>query len=112
MNATVVDLQTVNGGTGSDGGVEHGARLIAFVEAVMQGDDTASDRERRELRALLTPESFVDVAATIAAFNVVDRVADAIGIPLDEMLDAMSGDFRRELKLERFASSANSPQAR
>lgn len=78
----------------------------------MKGDDLALDRERRDLRALLSPESFVDVAATIGAFNTVDRVADATGIPLDAMLDAMSSDFRGELDLERFASSANTPQAK
>ena len=48
----------------------------------------------------------------IGAFNVVDRIADATGIPLDPMLDAMSGDIRQELGLARFASAANTPGAR
>lgn len=77
----------------------------------MKGDDATLERERCELRAVLSPESFVDVAATIGAFNTVDRVADATGIPLDAMLDAMSADFRGDLNLERFASSANTPKA-
>ncbi len=101
----------MNGGAESDGGVEHGARLVAFTEAVMKGDEKAMSRERAALRALLSPESFVDVAATIGAFNVVDRIADATGIPLDPMLEGMSVDVRRELNLARFASSANTPQA-
>ena len=108
----VVDLSVVNGDAGSDAGVEHGARLVAFVEAVMQGDDAAIERERRELLAVLPAESFVDAAATIGAFNIVDRVADATGIALDEMLEAMSSDFRGKLKLERFASAANTRQAK
>ena len=106
-----VDLHTVNGGVESDGGVAYGARLVAFTEAVMGSDDAALDRKRAALRALLTPEAFVDAAAVIGAFNVVDRIADATGIPLDAGLAAMSGEVREELDLARFGSSANTPGA-
>ena len=109
MSGTTVDLTAVNGGVESDAGVAHGARLIAFTEAVMGNDDAALARERAAVRAVLTPEMFVDVAGIIAAFNVVDRIADATGIPLDAMMDAMSADFRAELNLGRFASAANTP---
>ena len=104
-----VDLDTVNGGVEGDGGVEHGARLVAFTEAVMGSDEAALDRERAALRALLTPEAFVDAAAVIGAFNVVDRIANATGIPLDAGLAAISGEVREELDLVRFGSSANTP---
>ena len=77
----------------------------------MGDDEAALARERAALRAVLTPNCFVDVAGVIAAFNVVDRVADSIGIPLDDMMLAMSGDVRDELRLTRFASSANTPAA-
>lgn len=119
MNGIEVDLAAVNGkvtaesasssASASDCGVEHGARLVSFTEAVMGSDDGLLDRERKALRALLPPESFVDVAATIGAFNVVDRIADATGIPLDDMMKAMSADVRQELNLARFSSSANTP---
>jgi len=75
---------------------------------VMKSDDADLARRREALRAVLSPESYVEVAAIIGAFNVVDRVADATGIPLDEMMVAMSVDVRAELGLARFASSANS----
>ena len=78
----------------------------------MGNDDAVLERERNALRGILSPECFVDAAAVIAAFNVVDRVADATGIPLDPELMMMSADVRHELKLERFASSANTPGAR
>jgi hypothetical protein len=97
----------VNGSTATPVGVENGAELIAFTEAVMGDDQVELARARAALRSVLSPESFVEVAATIAAFNVVDRIADATGIPLDPMMLAMSADVRRELHLERFASSAN-----
>ncbi len=111
MNAAAIDLGAVNGGTDSDAGVQHGARLIAFTEAVMAGDEPAMSDARTALRAVLSPESFLDAAAIIGAFNVVDRIADATGIPLDPMLEGMSVDIRQELNLARFASAANTPGA-
>lgn len=112
MSGATVDLSAVNGGVASDAGVRHGDRLLSFTEAVMADDDTTLDRERAALRAVLSPEEFVDAAAVVAAFNVVDRVADATGIPLDDMLLAMSADIRPGLGLERFASAANTPGVR
>lgn len=112
MTATAVDLTAVNGGAAGDGGVAHGVRLLAFTEAVMRDDAPELERERRQLRAVLDPEAFVDVAAVIGSFNVVDRIADATGIPLDEALGVASGEVRRELGLARFPSAANTPGAR
>jgi alkylhydroperoxidase family enzyme len=110
VNGVAVDLAAVNG-TASDGGVAHGTRLVAFTDAVMRGDEAAVVRERAALRAVLSPEQFVDVAAVIGAFNVVDRIADATGIPLDAIMVTMSTAVRRELNLTRFASAANTPAA-
>ena len=106
-----MDLNAVTGKVEGDAGVEHGARLIAFTDAVMGNDDDVLARERQAVRTVLSPEAFVDTCALIAAFNVVDRVADATGIPLDPMLSAASGDIREELGLARFRSSANTPGA-
>ncbi len=110
-SGTDVDLTIVNGAGETDGGVAHGERLLAFTEAVMGDDDALLARERDELRAALGAECFVDAAAIIAAFNVVDRVADATGIPLDDVMQAMTGDLPEQLNLRRFASSANTPRA-
>ena len=107
-----VELSGVNGAMEGDGGIAHGAQLLAFTDASMGGDDAALVRERAALRAVLTSEEFVDTCAIIGAFNVVDRIADATGIPLDDHLDVMSTDVREELDLARFASAANTPGAR
>jgi hypothetical protein len=112
VSGATVDLTAVNGAADADAGVTHGARLLAFTEAVMGNDDAALARERAAVRAVLTPEMFVDAAGIIASFNVVDRIADATGIPLDPMIDAMSTDFRHDLNLGRFASAANTSGAR
>ncbi len=107
MTGTEVDVTAVNGADRADAGVEHGARLLAFTEAVMRGEAATSERER--LRAVLSPECVADVAAVIGAFNTVDRIADATGIPLDPIMQTMSQDIREQLQLARFASAANTP---
>lgn len=109
MNGAAVDLAAVNGESDGNVGVAHASELLAFTDAVMRSDDRAIERTRAALRAVLPDDAYVEVAAVIAAFNVVDRVADATGIPLDDMLLAMSGDVREQLRLSRFASSANTP---
>jgi hypothetical protein len=94
-----------------DGGVVHGARIVAFTEAVMRGDAVAIREQRAKLGEVLSPEAIVDVAGVIASFNVVDRIADSTGIPLDPMLQSISEAVRDELELGRFTSSANTPGA-
>jgi hypothetical protein len=106
-----VDLSAVNGGTSGDAGVAHGALLGAFVEAVMGDDEAQRERVRKALRAALSPAAFVDACAVVGAFNVVDRIADSTGIPLDANLAAVTGSLRSELDLARFGSSANTPDA-
>lgn len=107
------DLSGVNEGEGEgDGGIPHGARLLGFTDAVMRGREDDLVRERAALRAVLSDSEYVDAVATIGAFNVVDRIADSTGIPLDDALNEMSKDVREELGLARFGSSANTPGAR
>jgi hypothetical protein len=109
VNGAAVDLSAVNGDAADASGVAQGAELLAFTEAVMSGQGVAAARVR--LRAVLPPEGYVAAAGVIGAFNVVDRIADATGIPLDDMMLAMSGDVRAELGLARFGSAANTPSA-
>ncbi|NNL65461.1 MAG: hypothetical protein HKP30_04405 [Myxococcales bacterium] len=106
-----VDLAAVNGAGASDGGVRNGALLGAFVEAVMREDAQEREHARAALREALSPEAYVDACAVVGAFNVVDRIADATGIPLDAGLDVMSAAVREELDLARFGSAANTPGA-
>ena len=109
MQGTEIDLSAVNGESTDTKGVEHASELIVFVNTVMASDDAALDAARAVLRTKLSDEAFVDTCAIICAFNVVDRVADATGIPLDEGLAAVSGDVRRAVGVSRFVSAANTP---
>ena len=112
LQGAEVDLSAVNGRAADDGGVAQGTLLVGFVDAVLGDDDAARARARGDLRKALSTEAFVDACAVIGAFNIVDRIADATGIPLDRGLAAMSVDVRGELDLARFASSANTPAGR
>ena len=107
MTGTEVDVTAVTGSVSTGSGVEHGDVLLAFTEALMRGEPASA--ERAALRAVLSPESFVDAAAVVGAFNVVDRIADATGIPLDPVMSVMSKEIRDQLGLARFASAANTP---
>lgn len=91
-----VDLARVRGEGEGDGGVEHGQKLVAFVEAVMRDEPAAIATCRSALESEIGPAGIVDTAAVIAMFNVVDRIADATGIPLDQA----SADFRESLGSE------------
>lgn len=83
MSGTEVDLAAVNDGA-VESGVAYGAELLAYTDAVMSRDAEGIVKTRDELGAKIGPDGVVDTAAVIAMFNVVDRVADATGIPIDE----------------------------
>ena len=111
MAGQAVELAAVTEKPAGDAGVPHGARLLAFTDAVMGEDAALLARERQALCTVLPPDAFLDACALIAAFSVVDRIADATGIPLDPMLYAASAKVRAELGLARFGSAANTPDA-
>lgn len=83
MTGTEIELGSVADGKGT-GGVAHGDVLIAFTDAVMANEPEAMARTRDAVTAALGEQAVADAAGVIAMFNIVDRVADATGIPIDE----------------------------
>jgi hypothetical protein len=88
--------------------VPHGRLLVGFAEAVLGEDDSALTRTRDALAAALGPSALgpsglVDAAGVVGLFNAIDRVADAIGIPLEPEKVSASVDFRASLNLDQFA---------
>ena len=83
MKEQEIDLSAVSGGDAATG-VSFDRELLAFTDAVMGSDEPAIAKRRDLLRQVLGDAGVVDAAAVIAMFNVVDRVADATGIPIDE----------------------------
>ncbi|MDA3038664.1 MAG: hypothetical protein O3C27_03885 [Actinomycetota bacterium] len=51
------------------------------------------------------PEALVDVAAVVANFTMMTRIADGTGTPLDRGSVEMSIDIRRELGIDDFVSA-------
>jgi hypothetical protein len=90
----------VNGEAQAGGGVPHGATLIRFAEAVVEGAD-ATDA-RNAVRDALGVAALVDAAAVVALFNAIDRVADATGIPLEPAKAEATADFRPALGIGKF----------
>jgi hypothetical protein len=104
------DLRAVNEGAKAASGVRCGAELLAFTDAVLSRDAVAIAAARAELRAALGPEAVVDAAGVVANFERMNRIADAIGIPLDLPAGAASLDVQQELGLRRFASASHTPE--
>ena len=103
-----VDMQmAVDGSTGSDGGIAHGALLSDFATAAVTGDDALLETTRTRIREELGAEQLVDAAALVAHYEKADRIADATGIPSDTPMQLMTADLRQQLGLERFTSAQN-----
>ncbi|NND68705.1 MAG: hypothetical protein HKN19_14045 [Halioglobus sp.] len=102
-----VDLAVINGE--GDGGVKFGAELTAFAGALASRDETALTTAREELAQVAGPEVLVDAAAVAANFQRMVRIADATGIPADDLVQAISGDIADQLDLRRFHSAQNTP---
>jgi alkylhydroperoxidase family enzyme len=83
MEGRQIDLSAV-AGNDSNTGVKNDAALLAFTDAVMARDAGAIVTTRDRVVAELGDEAVTEAAAVIAMFNIVDRIADATGIPVDE----------------------------
>ena len=102
-----VDLRSVTVNNVGDGGVAQGQILIEFAEAVVDEENTSLAKRRDEVILQLGEDAMVDAAAVIAIFNAIDRVADATGIPLDDLIAVTTEDMRAELGIDNFASAKN-----
>ena len=85
-------------------GVKHGAVLIAFAEAMVGDDDRALVQARQAVIDTMSPEAMVDAAGVASNFERMVRIADAIGIPLDERMEVLTKGVRDQLQLERFTA--------
>jgi hypothetical protein len=85
-------------------GIDHGAVLIAFAEAMVKDDDAALTRTRQAMIEALSPETLVDAAGVASNFERMVRIADATGIPLGERMEVLTKGVRDHLQLERFTT--------
>ena len=104
-----IDIQGINGDESAAGmGVEFGPELMKFAESVATGNEDDLERARQALLSTAGPEVLVDAAGVAANFQRMVRIADAAGIPVDDMEIELGKEVRAELNLEKFASAQNS----
>ena len=101
-----INLDTVTQGSAAGiTGVAAGDVLLAFAEAALTGADTDIAAARAAIVDELGGAALADAAAIVAAFNGIDRVADATGVPLDAAVDEHTVELRAELGIDAFANA-------
>ena len=107
-NNIEIDLQTINGDAlGAEKGIEFGPQLLAFAESIANRDQRGIEQTRTKLLTAAGPEVVVDAAGVAANFQRMVRIADSIGIPVDNMTTELGQQVRTELNLEQFPSAQN-----
>lgn len=94
------DLRAATAGGADGAGVPNGELLVRFAEAVLGTDPVALAQVRQELRDTLGEAVLSDVAATVASFDAVVKLADGSGIPLEEYKEEATRDFRADLGID------------
>jgi len=110
---TAIDLQMVNGSAASDSqGIPFATELANFAEAIAERDAGKIDRTRDKLIRAAGEVVMVDAAAVAANFQRMVRIADSMGIPIDDKNVEAGAGIRQELDLGQFASAQNTPSAK
>tara|TARA_B100000579_G_C22565926_1_gene726658 strand:+ start:402 stop:785 length:384 start_codon:yes stop_codon:yes gene_type:complete len=86
--------------------VENGELLVRFAESAVRGDSDLS-KVRQELESKMGVHGVIEAAATISAFEGLNRIADVTGIQLDAGLADESADFRASLGLDAYSGAAS-----
>ncbi len=100
-----VDVAAVQGSVHGDGKVPAGAELLRFTEASVSDDDAALDEARAVLVEVLNHAAMVDAAGIISAFQMMNRISNATGTPLDPPLVAQTEPILHKIGVESFASA-------
>lgn len=100
------ELMAIVESDANGGGVAGGAVLNALAEAVMARDDEESRRQYARIVSELGEMAAVDAAAVVGAFNLVARVADTTGLPLEDYKVEATAEVRANLGLDAWQSHA------
>ena len=80
--------------------------LVAFADATLGADEVEIGKARDRVRDRLGSEALVDAAAVIGNFERMVRIADGIGIPLDNIVNVSTESIRDELGIDDFETAA------
>ncbi len=90
-----------------DSGVPGGPELLEFAEAVIGPDRARLDAARNTLAEKLSRATVTGASAIAGNFSKNDRIADAIGIPIEPSDLQPTKAMRAQLGLNDFKSAAN-----
>lgn len=90
-----------------DSGVPGGKLLSDFVDALVETDVAALDAARKAVAEALGPAAVTAAAAVAANFTKNDRLANGLGIPIDDFLLKSTADLREQLGLNAYPSAIN-----
>jgi hypothetical protein len=90
-----------------DSGVPGGELLLAFADAIIGTDRAALDAARTALAEGLGSAAVTGASAVAANFSKNDRIANGVGIPVDDMIMKVTGDIRDQLGLNDYRSAFN-----
>jgi hypothetical protein len=88
-------------------GIEDGGPLVRFVDALLSPGEEALAEARRALVAALGSDAVCAASLVAANFSKNDRIANALGIPLEAQFVRDSEDFREQLGINAFRSARN-----
>jgi hypothetical protein len=94
-----VDLRVVTD-PAVDPGIPGGSVLLAFTDAVLGRRNV--DEARADLLGALGESGLVGAAGVIGNFSMMNRIADATGMPVGKGTLARTDDVRALLDLDRF----------
>ena len=107
-----IDIQVINGETDNIADVAFANELTAFAEAVASFDEAELAAARQVLFDTAGAAVLVDAAGVAGNFQRMVRIADSMGIPVDQPTEnEISNQVRKELDLYRFRSAENSATA-
>jgi hypothetical protein len=86
-------------------GVPGGDDLLAFVDAVIEGNSDDLNRSQKAIIDTLGPESLVDASSVFGNFEMMNRVAEGTGIPVPAQAIERMSDTIEELGLNSFLKS-------
>jgi len=85
--------------------VDGGALLLGFVDAVSGGDELVRGAAAAALASGLGDAALVDAAGAIGTFAMMNRIADATGMPVGRGSLRRSEEFRALTGVDRFRHS-------
>ena len=77
-----------------------GVVLLDFVDAVLGGDEPGRTRARTVLRDAVGPTGLVDASGVIANFEMMNRIADATGMPVGKGTLKRTSEWRKLIGID------------